>query len=182
MSGLTRLFRMIQDNPFLCVMKKPTYSFEQFLSYFPEADLPVLLHEETIQAFSRQNKPLPGSLIEQFAAALQEDPADEFTEFIACLRLKNTGPMHALVYWKAHLLSYEYHLATFTEQGRLIDRRGIAGTYSDGASLIRSVATIEEDWEIIVVSGQSQNGRFQASDSRTIRLEILPDGNIVDVQ
>jgi hypothetical protein len=173
---------MIQNKLLLCAMKKPTYTFEQFLSYFPEADLPVLLNEEAIQTFSRQNKPLPGPLIEQFSAALQEGPTDEFTEFVACFRLKNTGPMYALVYWKAHLLSHEYHLATFTREGRLIDRRGLAGTYSDGESLIRSVATIEEDWEIIVVSGQSHNGRFQASDSRTIQLEILPDGNIVDVQ
>lgn len=163
-------------------MKKPTFTFNQFLTYFPEVDLPVILREESAQTFSRENKALPAPLIDQFLAALQEEPTDEYTEYVPCLRLKNTGRFHALVYWKAHLMSYAFHLATFTQEGQLIAQRAIAGTYSDGESLIQSVGTIEEDWDILIVSGQSQQGQFEASKSRTIQLELLPDGTLVETQ
>jgi len=161
--------------------KKVTFS--HFVEYFPEVSLPVTLNDETHHEFSRLNDPLPPLLIERYIEPL-EAPEEEagFTEYIPCFRLPDTREFIALVYWRAHLMDYRYKLATFTKRGQLIDTHIVAGTFSDGKTLIRSVATIEEDWEILIVSGQSEVGRaekYDASTSTTHELELLPDGTIL---
>ncbi|MBK8043542.1 MAG: hypothetical protein IPK21_13315 [Haliscomenobacter sp.] len=56
----------------------------------------------------------------------------------------------------------------------------LSGTISIENTLIQSVATIDEDWEILVVSGQAAEGTlYQASSSSSFRLELLPEGQIV---
>lgn len=162
---------------------KPEVSFSQFLDLFPELKLPVTLNEEAHHIFARSNDPVPALAAEQFLFPLEEMEPDEFSEFIACFRIPETHAFHAVVYWFAGLMSYHYVLVTFTEQGKLIDKRVIAGTFSDGKTLTTSVATIEEDWEIIIVSGQSQaEDKYDASTSTANKLELLPDGTIINLE
>jgi len=156
--------------------------FEQFLEQFPVLPLPVVLSEEAAHNFSKENEVLPTLVIEQFILPL-EDPADEFTEFVPCFRFPKTDGFHAIVYWKAGLLEYSFVLVTYSMAGVLIDRRVLAGTFVDGETVTQSVATIDEDWIITIVTGQARSGRgalYEASSSRVSNLEVLPNGAIME--
>lgn len=164
-------------------MKEPRVSFSHFLEKFPEIDLPVTLNDESHHLFSRENDPLPEPMIAQFIHPVEEEADDECTEYIACFRLKDTHGFHAVVYWRAGLMNYHYMMVTFTKQGDIIDKRVIGGTFSDGETLTQAVGTIDEDWEILIVSGQSPTGRgssYDAATSTAYKLDLLPDGTIVD--
>lgn len=165
--------------------KRPvTVSFQQFLNYFPEIDPPIILTEEAAHVFSSQNEPFHPQSIRQFIAPFHVNEIDELTEFVPCLKVPGTHGFHAVIYWKAGLLNYEFILMTFTEKGDIIDRRVIAGTFSDGRTLTTSVATIEEDWIIHVVTGQSASDElhaYAASNSKAFNLELLPDGKITNL-
>lgn len=164
-------------------MKKTSKpSFADFLSFFPEIDLPITLTEESQIQFSRHNKALNESLTQSFI--LENEMAgerDEYTEYVPCFRIKETTKFHAVVFWKASLLTYEYLLATYTEKGEMINKRVIAGTKSTDGTLVRSVATIDEDWIIHIVGGvaDSKDEKFEATHSQSFNFELLANGQII---
>jgi hypothetical protein len=163
--------------------RQPKVSFQHFLEKFPEVPLPITLGEDSHHAFSQRNDPLSALMIEQFIEPIEVKEQDEFTEFIPCLRIPKTDGFHAIIYWRAMLLSYEYTLATFSKRGELIEDRVIAGTFSNGDLLVSSVATIEDDWMIYIVSGKSQadeKNSFDPKSTTATTLELLPEGNIVE--
>jgi len=174
-------FVSLQKNILLTNMSntEPTL-FDHFLSFFPEVTLPITLADETHHDFSAHNEPIPQELIDLFLVPHEPDH-DEHTEYIACIRIPQTYQFHAIVYWKAGLLSYQYFLATFTEQGELIQKRALAGTYAADGKMTQSVATIDEDWIIYVVSGQLGAGQtsYEAASSTAYKLELLPEGQII---
>ncbi|MBR9922434.1 MAG: hypothetical protein GYB31_16475 [Bacteroidetes bacterium] len=164
--------------------KAPFIRFDQFLDFFPEVDLPVVLSDEAVHVFSQENEPLPVQAVYQYIQPTESKEIDETTEFVPCLRIKDTHEFQAVVFWRAALMDYQFVLITYTKDGsQVIDRRSIAGTYFDGSLLIRSVATIDQDWLIYVVSGQAdpdKRSKYEASGSKTFNLELLPDGKIVN--
>ncbi len=162
----------------------PKISLLAFLHYFPVIELPVSLTDESQRLFSEKNEPLPARLIEAFILPMEEDAPDEFMEFVPCFSIPDTHEFHAIVYWRARLMDYQYILAVLNKKGELMDRKVIAGTFSDGSVLTQSVAHIEPDWEIIIVSGlQATNaqGHYEAKDSTSYSLELLPSGKIVRI-
>ena len=156
-------------------------SFSSFLKHFSKEKLPVTLSEENTTYFSSANPPLSQDLIRRFIAQSNVEEDDEYTEYIPCCKVPNTDKMHAIVYWKGGLLSYEFVLATFDKNGVLIDRKIIAGTKSDGKSIIRSVATIDENWIITVVVGQQDESQqfYDPSGSKNMTLELMASGEII---
>lgn len=164
-------------------MKKPEPSFEQFLEKFPELDLPIVLGEDTHHQFSKHNDPLSPPLIERYIQPFEQEQGDEFTEFIACFRVPKTYAFHAVVYWRAGLMNYTYTLITYTNRGELIDKKVIAGTFTDGEQLTHSIAEFDDDWTIKIVSGQAlaNDNQFDPTSSRVIKLELLPEGYIKEV-
>lgn len=163
-------------------VKTKKIDFITFLEQFPLLEPPIILGEDSHHAFSKANLPIPAALIDRYIMPLEEEAPDENTEFVACFRLDGLKDIHAIVYWKASLLNYNYVLATFDKSGNLIEKRVIAGTFYDGEQLTQSVATIDEDWMISVASGQSKthSSTFSATDSTAYQLELLPDGTIVN--
>ena len=159
------------------MQKELKVRFEDFLEKFPEIELPVTLSDESAIEFSKNNDPIPVLMIQQFID--QDD--DELTEYIACLRIPKTDDFHAVIYWKAALMTYQYVLATYSKNGVLIDKSVIAGTYSDGKSLTKSVATIDEDWIIYIVTGKAAADAptYDASTSNVFNLELLATGEII---
>ncbi len=153
-----------------------------FLGRFPEVQLPITLGEESHHAFSSGNLPLPAAMIEQFLLPLEEQEADDLTEFVACFRLEPLPAYSTVVYWRAGLFSYQYIMMTFNKKGENIDRRVIAGSYYDEQQITRSVATIAEDRKIFVVSGQSSAGgeAYDAAASTTYKLELTDEGRILN--
>jgi len=158
-------------------------SLDGFLQFFPELELPITFSEDTHHDFSRNNDALPQLAIEQYISKIEGDEMDEFTEFVPCIRIPATHDFHAVVYWKAELMNYQYILATFDRNGDLVDSRVIAGLFTDGDMITRSMATIEEDWLINVVTGQvdaADEEDYHAAQSRTFGLELLPDGRVIN--
>ena len=156
-------------------------NFPDLLECFPEVELPVTLGDKTHLDFSKHNEPLPHAITTAFLAPIEQAELDDYTEYIACFRVPKTYDFHAIVYWKAELLNYTYTLATFSKGGQLIDKRVIAGTFSDGNNITQSIATIDEDWMIYVLSGQSETGEnYDPASSKAMELELLPDGFITE--
>ncbi len=163
----------------------PEYTFDDFLNLFPNIELPITLNDETLHEFSNINDPLPPGMIHAFIVPYEAELPDDLTEFIACFKIPETHSFQAVVYWKAGLMTYEYTLATYTNKGELLDKRVIAGTFYDGQTLTQSVAIIEDDWEILIMSGQSavvnKNDLYDAQKSRVTKMELLPEGQIIDI-
>lgn len=158
------------------------YHFHDFVAKFPPVMMPVTLGEDTHHAFGTENDPLSDAMIEQFILPLEADAVlDEFTEYVPCFAIEDTQQFIALVWWKATLLRYEYILATFTAKGELIDRKPIAITTVENDNVFRSVAVINEEYEITIGEGTSSNGGvfFDPSTSKTRFMEILANGEIV---
>lgn len=160
------------------------YIFPQFVAKFPPVEMPVTLGDETHHIFIQENEPLPEEMIRQFILPVETEGTalDEFTEFVPCFAIDNTDNFIALVWWKAELLTYHYMLATFTDKGRLIDRRVIAHTIAGDGNVGRRVATINDEWEIFIAEGSTEDGQtgFDPTTSRTYVLEIMANGEIVE--
>ncbi|MBX2873756.1 MAG: hypothetical protein KTR30_16695 [Saprospiraceae bacterium] len=163
-------------------VKTKKIDFVSFLEQFPLLEPPILLGEDSHHAFSKANLPLPAALVQTYLIPIDGEEPDENTEFIACFRLGGLKDIHAIVYWKASLLNYNYVLVTFDKAGNMIEKRVIAGTFYDGKKLTQSVATIDEDWMISIASGQtnSHSTGFSATESTAYQLELHPDGTIIN--
>lgn len=159
------------------MQKKYPPEVEALLDSFPTIDPPITLSEEVAYRFSRENKPLSQGLIAQFFS--QWDTIDEYTEMVPCCQVATDGDFFALIYWKGSLMSYEYILATINPKGTLINKKVIAGTISNGATVKSSVANIDEDGCVYTMVGEIKEGQpYDPSNSSAYRFEILPDGTI----
>ena len=156
-------------------------SFETFLSYFPPVELPITLNDDIQIEFSRNNIPFAIPVIDAWLKPLN-DYHDELTEYVPCFSIPDTYQFHAVVYWTATMLNYHYVLATFTKEGDVIDKRILAGTYADNGALTTSVATVDEDWIISIASGQNQGqqSNYDPRSSKIFKLEMLPEGTIIN--
>ncbi len=156
--------------------------FHDFLAKFPPIPMPVTLGEDTHHTFGTENEPLSDAMISQFIHPTEAVVADdEFTEYVPCFSIENTEQFIAVVWWKAELLNYEYVLATFDDKGALISRQVIAGTTIKDGVVIRSVAIINDEWEITIGEGASPDGDqiFDPTTARTRNMEIMVNGEIV---
>lgn len=169
-------------------VEKTQKFWDAFYDFFPEVTLPVTVSENTIHFYSVNNKALPKELIETylvdqalfFADQEQLDPLEDIEEFVPCFRLPQKEKYHALVYWKAGLMKYEYILKTFDLKGKLISKQIIASTSSDGQFIRHIVATITEDHDIYLMGGDaSVNDLYDASASIELSFEIDEDGFIL---
>jgi hypothetical protein len=158
-------------------------TFAAFLKKFPEVKLHVSITEDTASEFGKENEPLNERMILDNILPIEgETEIDEMTEYVACFRLAGLKDIHAVVYWKASLLNYEYVLVTFEKNGKPITGQVIAGTTSNGKTIIRSVAKIDEDFTIYIVSGQVEGSdeNYDATNSTAREIELLPDGRLVE--
>ncbi len=162
-------------------MTKKVSPFIEFLGYFPPIQLPITLSSDLHLIFSKENKPLPESLTLEFLQ--QGEEADEFTEYVPCFSLKDEEQYVPVVYWKAGLLSYEYILATFQRNGGFISSKVIAGTKSDSETILKRVATIDEEALITVAEGASplDDTQYEANQSHTFQFEIAETGDILQM-
>ncbi|MEL6388886.1 MAG: hypothetical protein AAFQ02_01885 [Bacteroidota bacterium] len=156
-------------------------AFSLFLKHFTTEKLPLVLSDENVTYFSTNNTPLAAASIRQFIPPEKDAEDDEFTEYIPCCLIPDTGSMHAVVYWRGSLMSYDYILVTYDKNGTLIDKKIVAGTRAEGDVVMRSIATIEEDWSINIVVGtqHSDDRLYDPQTSENMSLELLPNGEII---
>ena len=163
-------------------MNNKSQSFGNFLEYFPPIDLPITLTSDIHHVFLQENKPIPDGFVQKFLQ-LSEEEDDPFTEYAACFRLPGNEQYQAIVFWKASLMTYEYILVTFQPNGRLISSRVIGGTKSDGTSLLKRIATIDEEGLILIAEGIGplDERQYNADQSHTYQLEIAETGDILQM-
>ena len=162
-------------------MSKNKPSFSHFLDYFPSVELPINLTDETLMVFSKENKALPVPLLQEFVLKYDSGEADEFTEIVPCFQIPNTENFQSVVYWKAQLLTYEFHIVSFDLNGEFITGKVIGGTISNGKTIIKTVATIDEDWVIHIVSGEDnvRDPDYDPENSKAYSMELLSTGDII---
>ncbi len=158
----------------------PHNSFHTFLSYFPEVDLPINISDDYVDEFSRHNTPIPISYINEYIIPLEKEH-DDYTEYIPCLRMKDTPDMHVIVYWKGGLLKYEFVMVSFDKSGNMLSRKVIASTIASDTTVKKSVATITEDWIIHIVAGENNSDdlKYSPENSQAFAMELLADGQII---
>ena len=144
--------------------------------------MPVVLGEDSHHLFSKENEPLTEGMIEQFILGDDTGAADEFTEFVPCFSIEGTKGFIALVWWKAGLLRYEYFLTTFSPKGEMLDQRIISFLEAGEGRIRRSVANIDEDWEVYIAEGTSnaETEEFEPESTKTHSFEIGFNGKFVD--
>lgn len=163
-------------------MNNKPLSFGNLLEYFPPIELPITLTSDIHHVFLQENKPIPEGLVQKFLQTSEVED-DVFTEYAACFRLPGNEQYQAIVFWKASLMTYEYILATFQSNGRQISSRVIGGTKSDGASLLKRIATIDEEGLILIAEGIGplDERQYNADQSHTYQLEIAETGDILQM-
>jgi len=176
---LKKVYLNTSSNLSMSFTKKKKVSFGNFYKKFPVIELPITLGSETHHDFSKNNDPLDPLEIEDFILPLEGEP-DEFTEFIPCFSLPDTQGFFAVVYWKAGLMDYQYRLVTYKKGGEIISDQVIAGLFSNGEMIARSIATIDPYLTIHVVSGQvrTDSQYYDPGESTAKEFELFSDGFI----
>ena len=157
-------------------------NFQNFLTLFPKATLPVSLTSDSQRVIAQTQKPLNDKWAVHFL--LKEDEwLDEYTEFLPCFALPENNFFYGLIYWQATILGSSYELVCFSKTGKVIDRVTLAGTKYEENELVHTVCTIRKDWTIF--QGQS---RFDAHKSRPTDaetqlavLKINDEGEIIEL-
>ncbi|MDX2135892.1 MAG: hypothetical protein SFV52_13975 [Saprospiraceae bacterium] len=167
-------------------MAAPTApSFADFVRKFPPVTPPLTLGEDAHHVFSLENEPLSAEMISRFIHPFLQnnEPDDEFTEYVPCLAVEDVEKFVALIWWRAGLLQYSYYLSTYTPAGEPIQSRVIAGTRLVGEHIHRSVATMDEDHIIWIAEGEAEAREglaiYDATNTRMKNLELLANGMIV---
>lgn len=163
-------------------MKVPKATFQGFLSKFPRVELPVRLNQEIHHTFARENTPLTEQEIERFIIPYESTEDDGHTEYVPCFSIEPEYDFEIIVYWRARLLSYEYFICTYTKNGLGMAKRKIAGMIHYGDKISQAIATIEKDWIIYVVQGESDSPKsitYNPKSTDSYTLEILTDGQII---
>lgn len=156
-------------------------TIDELLGFFPEVELPIEITEDLVIAADSVNKVLPPQIIEAYLVEWERsEEFDEFTEFVPILRILETDEFYGLIYWKGGLMRYEYILVTLDKLGNLITRRPIASTISDGVTVKKSVATIDEDLIIHIMAGENLvNAKYDPANSQAFNMEIMPTGDVI---
>jgi len=161
------------------VINIPAARFTEFIDFFPPLELPISLLPD-ISLISTVTVPLPGALIDAFIMPFEGDEVDEYTEYIPYGKISGTKNFHALIYWKAAVMQYEFILAIYSNEGDLLAHAIIGGLRSDNEGILHSVSVIHEDLTITIAEGfTSAEGDLQDNpNTYTYQMAIKPDGSI----
>lgn len=158
-------------------------SFDNFLSLFPEVELPVSLTSESQRLIAEVQQPLNDKWVVRFLLG-DGEWIDDYTEYMPCFRIPKTLTFHAVVYWEATLLGNAYHLVTFDRAGKVIDKCVLAGTKYEENELIQTVCTIRPDWSISQIQGRVDAHKGNAlplnRDDQAI-LRLTTEGEIIEL-
>lgn len=157
-------------------MKEKKVSFEEMLSFFPEMAPPILLGETTYETFSKENKPLPAKVSYEYFDFLLKEETDEI---VPCFQFQDAYDFKGIVIWRAALMSYEYHLLTYTKKGQPIMHRIIGGLIYDGENMIRTVVSIDEDWTFHLLQGVHGSDKEPNKDNDYLVYELTPEGKLI---
>lgn len=165
--------------------KANAITFENFINFFPEVELPYTITSDTQRFLSVQNDPLSATWMFNFV--LDKDAViDEFTEYMPCFSIPGTKQFFAIVYWEAGIDGSTYYLTTFSKTGVMIDKAKIAGTKYGDDGLYQMVCTISPNWLFSTVEGKlDEQGNVAAISEEDKHLysslQMSGDGEIVKI-
>lgn len=161
-------------------MKKlPEAQFAEFIEYFPPLDLPFSLLPDLSQIPS-DPIPLPGVLQESFILPFESSETDEFTEYVPYGRIQGLKDFHAVIYWKAGVLRYEFILASYSLEGAPLSHAIVGGLRYEEEGVLHSVAVIHEDLSITIAEGiaDTDDSTLDPNQTQTYQMMITPAGVI----
>jgi len=163
------------------MIAKNQVSFEDFIAYFPSIELPIVLTDTSASEFSKFNQPFSGTIVEKYFNSWDKK-IDEFTEYIPCFRIPDTGNFIAIVYYKATLLNYGFYIVSFDLKGNFISYKPLNNIHFENNLLSNAVTFIDEDWIIKIVAGEQDLDKhdYNPENSKITSLEILPTGDIIN--
>lgn len=165
--------------PYLCrVNAHVETDFAGFLEHFPEIALPASLLPD-LATIPSDRPPVPGAMIDFFILPFEAtEQEDDYTEYVPYGRLTGPKDFHALVYWKAGVLRYEFILATYSLSGEPLSHAIIGGLRYEEEGALHSVAVIYEDLRITIAEGLLENGISLGEATQSYHMMIAPDGII----
>ena len=157
----------------------PTAEFAEFIEFFPLVELPFSLLPDMNQ-IPADPLPLPSVLQDAFILPFESDEMDEFTEYIPFGRIVGTKNFHAMIYWKAGVLRYEFILATYSPEGEPLSHAIVGGLRYEEEGILHSVAVIHEDLSITIAEGlaATDESSMDPNQTQTYEMAILPSGII----
>ena len=160
--------------------KVPTASFTEFIDFFPLLKLPFSLLPD-LEQIPADPVPLPEILLAAYILPFEGDEVDEYTEYIPYGKIEGTKDYHALVYWKAGVLKYEFILATYQLDGQPTSHAIIGGIRYEEEGTIHSVAIIHEDFRITIAEGlaEEKTMAIQPEETQSYFMAIKPSGEII---
>lgn len=163
---------------FVSVKRVPVAHFTEFIDFFPLLELPFNLLPD-LEEIPSSGLPLPGVLQETFILPIEGGEVDEFTEYIPYGRIMGIKDFHALIYWKAGLMQYEFVLVTYTLEGSPISHAIIGGMRTEDSGILHSVAVVHPDLTITIAEGVAlQNETTGLDETNTYQMSIQPSGQI----
>ncbi len=164
------------------IKNQPSITAVEFLDLFPQIAPPLILTSESVNGFSHQNGILNEDA-QRYIAEMSRVSLDELTEIIPCFKFVVNPSITGIVYWKGALMNYEYVLSTIDNEGRFVSNMVLAGTYSNGKTIITSAATIDESHIIHIVMGEQElsGSGYDPMKSKAYSVEVLPDGKIMSI-
>lgn len=159
--------------------KIPAAHFAEFIDFFPLLEPPFSLLPDISQIPS-DGLPLPSMLVDVYILPIEGTEADEYTEYVPYGRIKGTKDFHAIIYWKAGVMQYEFVLVTFTLDGDPISHAIVSGMRADENGILHSVAVIQEDLGIIIAEGLAgeEEELEDLSQTNTYQMTIESNGQI----
>ena len=159
----------------------PQALFAEFIEFFPGLQTPFSLLPD-LQQIPSDQIPLPGVLLEAYILPFEADETDEYTEYIPYGRIEGIKSFHAVIYWKAGVLRYEFILATYSLDGHPMSHAIIGGTRYEEEGTIHSVAVIHDDLRITIAEGMADpdvQGTPLYEETQTYYMAIKPTGEII---
>ena len=153
--------------------------FAEFIDFFPPLDLPVTLLPD-IRQIPSDLVPLPSVLQESYILPFESDEIDEFTEYVPFGRIAGLKDYHAMIYWKAGVLKYEFILATYSVEGDPLSHAIVGGLRYEDEGVLHSVSIIHEDMSITIAEGiaETDDAGMDPDQTQTYQMTILSSGII----
>lgn len=162
-------------------MSQAEPTFRDLVEYFTLEQLPFSVTPETYNSLGDEGKkPIPESLALLFLN-FQDEPYDEFTEFVPIAWLMGIDEFFCLVMWRANLHGERYLLCTFDKTGQFIDKAELAGTFYTDKGLSYAVGAVSKDLQVFVKGGLDKVDAASIWDENAqgiIRYTILDNGQI----
>jgi hypothetical protein len=152
--------------------------FTEFIDFFPVLEPPFSLLPDIGQIPS-SDTPLPQALLDSYILPFEGEEVDEFTEYVPYGRISGTKDYHAVIYWKAGVMQYEFILATYDKEGNPLSHAIIGGLRSDQDGILQSVAIVHEDLSITIAEGvSSEEEEINLDNTNAYQMSIQPSGHI----